>query len=197
MGVHAWEPTTADVQQDAALAQSSLVEAVVTIAPVPLPAKVTEFSLDSPKSTRIKQSKKAKAAKVARAKSMLSRSAREQIAIANSSAMPDGLVRVTASNDEDAETSDDQLDLHRSFSQPRVAKATDQADDDEGVIALPDHVKLRLLMARTKAVEAHILNQVGNTLDSEDAGLSAAVKLRLYIARVRAVNAYREKFGLS
>jgi len=195
MGVHAWESTAADVQQDAALAQSSPAELVVTIAPVPVPATVTEFSLDSPKSNRIKQSKKAKAAKVARAKSMLSRSAREQIAIAKSSATTDGRVQLTASNEEDADNSEDHLDLHRSFSQPRVAKATDQADDDEGVIDVPDHVKLRLLMARTKAVEAHILNQVGNTADSADDGLSAEVKLRLYIARVRAVNAYREKYG--
>lgn len=195
MGVHAWEPTTADMQQGAALEQPSQGEAVVTIAPVPLPATVTEFSLGSPKSARIKQSKKAKAAKVARAKSMLSRSAREQIAIANSSALPGGRVQMAASNNEDADTSDNQLDLHRSFSQPRVAKATDQADDDEGVIDLPDHVKLRLLMARTKAVEAHVLNQVANASDSGDDGLSAAVKLRLYIARVRAVNAHREKYG--
>jgi hypothetical protein len=197
MGVHAWEPTTADVRQDAASAQPSQVEAVVTIAPVPLPATVTTFSLDSPKSTRIKQSRKAKAVKVARAKSMLSRSAREQIAIANSSSLPDGRVRIAASNDGDADASDDQLDLHRSFSQPRVAKASDQADDDEGVIDLPDHVKLRLLMARTKAVESHILNQIGNTPDSAEEELSATVKLRLYIARVRAVAAHREKYGSS
>ena len=81
MGAHAWEPTSTELQQEAATVQYSRAEAVVMIAPVPLPATVTELSLDSPKSARIKQAKKkAKAAKVARAKSMLSRSAREQIA---------------------------------------------------------------------------------------------------------------------
>ena len=196
MGAHAWEPTSTELQQEAATVQYSSAEAVVMIAPVPLPATVTELSLDSPKSARIKQAKKkAKAAKVARAKSMLSRSAREQIAIANSRATPDDRMQLTASNDEDADSGADLLDLHRSFSQPRVAKASDQADDHKGVVGLTDHVKLQLLLARTKAVEAHILNQVGNASDSEDAELSATVKLRLYIARVRAVNAHREKFG--
>jgi len=194
MAAHAWEPTTADIQSEDAVARPAYAEALVTIAPVPVPATVVELARYSAKSTG--QAKKVKAAKVARAKSMLSRSAREQIALATSSAKPDGRARLSASDDEDADTGLDELDLHRSFSQPKIAKAPDQADDeDQDAIDLPEHVKLRLLMARTKAVDAYILSQVGKTSGPADEDLSDAVKLRLYLARARAVKAHEEKFG--
>ncbi|GEM_PF-1818526 len=196
MGVHAWEPTTADVQTENVTAQEPYAEALVTIAPVPMPAAVIELARYSPKGAGHGQAKKVKAAKVARAKSMLSRSAREQIALASTSAKPDDRVRVNASDNEDADTGIDQLDLHRSFSQPKVAKAPDQVDDDdEGVIDLPYHVKLRLLMARTKAVDAYILSQVGKASGPADEELSDTVKVRLLLARVRAVKAHSEKYG--
>ena len=50
-------------------------------------------------------------------------------------------------------------------------------------------------MARTKAVEAHILNQVGKASDAEETELSDTVKLRLYLARARAVKVHSEKYG--
>lgn len=196
MGVHAWEPTAADVQPENVTAQEPYAEALVTIAPVPMPATVIELTRYSPKSTGHGQAKKVKAAKVARAKSMLSRSARQQIALASTSAKPDDRARLIASDEEGSDVGIDQLELHRSFSQPKVAKAPDQADDDdETVIDLPDHVKLRLLLARTKAVEAYILSQVGKASGPADEELSDTVKLRLYIARARAVKAHSEKYG--
>jgi hypothetical protein len=168
----------------------------VTIAAIPMPAQVVELARYSPKKNGLGQTKKVKAAKVAIAKSMLSRSARQQIAIASTSSKPDDKARLLASENEDAGTGIDMLDLHRSFSQPRVAKVADQADDDdEAVSDLPDHIKLRLLMARTKAVEAHILNQVGKASDAEETELSDTVKLRLYLARARAVKVHSEKYG--
>lgn len=194
MGAHAWEPTTADVQPEEALAQPSYAEALVTIAPVPMPATVIELARYSPKNTGIGQAKKIKAAKVA-ARSMLSRSAREQIALAKTSAKPDDHERLNASDDEDDDTGLDELDLHRSFSQPKVAKTPDQVDDDEAAIDLPEHIKLRLLMARTKAVEAYILSQVGKAPETADTELSDTVKHRLSIARARAVKAHSEKYG--
>lgn len=193
LGAHAWEPTTADVQPEEALVQPSYAEALVTIAPVPMPATVVELARYSPKNTSIGQAKKAKAAKVA-ARSMLSRSAREQIALARTSAKPDDHERLNASDDEDADTGLDELDLHRSFSQPKVAKAPDQADDD-AAIDLPEHIKLRLLMARTKAVEVYILSQVGKEAASETAELSDSVKARLAEARAKAMQAHSKKFG--
>ena len=195
MGVHAWEPTAADVQPENITAQEPYAEALVTIAPVPMPATVTELARYSPKSRGHVPAKKVKAAKVARAKSMLSRSARQQIALASTSAKPDDRARLIASDEEGADIGIDQLDLHRSFSQPKVAKAVDPKEDDEAVIDLPYHVKLRLLLARTKAVEAHILNHVGKASSPADEELSDTVKLRLYIARARAVKAHSEKYG--
>ena len=196
MGVHAWEPTTADVQPENMTAQESYADVLVTIAAIPMPAQVVELARYSPKKNGLGQSKKVKAAKVAIAKSMLSRSARQQIAIASTSSKPDDKARLLASENEDAGTGIDMLDLHRSFSQPRVAKVADHADDDdEAVSDLPDHIKLRLLLARTKAVEAHILNQVGKASDAEETELSDTVKLRLYLARARAVKVHSEKYG--
>jgi len=193
MGAHAWEPTTADAQPEEKLAQPTYAEAMVTIAPVPMPARVIELARYSPKHTGIGQAKKVKAAKIA-ARSMLSRSAREQIALARTSAKPDDHERLNASDNEDADSGLDELDLHRSFSQPKVAKAAEQLDDD-AADDLPAHIKLRLLMARTKAVEAHILSQVGKESDSESAELSDSVKARLAAARAKAMQAHSEKFG--
>ena len=105
-------------------------------------------------------------------------------------------MRLIASDDEDADTGIDELDLHRSFSQPKVVKVSDQADDDdEAIVDLPDHIKIRLLMARTKAVEAHILNQAGKASGFAEEELSDTVKLRLFISRTRALKAHSEKYG--
>ena len=193
MGVHAWEQTTAEIQPEEKLAQPTYAEAMVTIAPVPMPARVIELARYSPKHTGIGQAKKVKAAKIA-ARSMLSRSAREQIALARTSAKPDDHERLNASDNEDADSGLDELDLHRSFSQPKVAKATEQLDDD-AVDDLPEHIKLRLLMARTKAVEAYILSQVGKESAADATELSDNVKTRLAAARAQAMKALSDKFG--
>ena len=196
MGVHAWEPTTADVQPENMTVLEPNADVSVTIAAIPMPAQVVELARYSPRKNGLGQTKKVKAAKVAIAKSMLSRSARQQIARASTSSKPDDKARLLASENEDSGTGFDMLDLHRSFSQPRVAKLADQADeDDESLSNLPEHIKLRLLMARTKAVEAHILNQVGKASDAEETELSDTVKLRLYLARARAVKVHSEKYG--
>ena len=82
IGAQGGELTTTEMQRDEALAPPAYAEAMVTIAPVPMPVAVVELARYSPQGTSVRQSKKVKAAKVARAKSMLSRSAREQIALA-------------------------------------------------------------------------------------------------------------------
>jgi len=194
IGAQGGELTTADTQRDESLAPPSYAEAMVTIAPVPMPAVVVELARYSPHTTSVRQAKKVKAAKVARAKSMLSRSAREQIALANTAAKPDEKAQLNASDDEDDDIGLDDLDLHRSFSQPKVAKAAEPADD-EASDDLPEHIKLRLLMARTKAVEAYILSQAGKESSADTAELSDNVKTRLAAARARALQAHSEKFG--
>jgi hypothetical protein len=127
---------------------------------------------------------------------MLSRSAREQFVLAGKA--NDDTVGFRASDDDDEETGLDDLDLHRSFSRPKVAKTLDQLDEGDNpdaAIDLPEHIKLRLLMARTKAVEALVLAQESKASDTPDEALSDTVKLRLRIARERAVKLHREKFG--
>ena len=195
-GAHAWEPSAADTQPEVASAQPSYAEALVTIAPVPMPGAVIELASYSPQNTSLRHAKKVKAAKVAQAKSMLSRTAREQIALASTVSTANDPDRLDASDDEDDDPGLDDQDLHRSFSQPKVAKTPDQADDeDNAAIDLPDHIKLRLLMARTKAVDAYILSQAGKASGAVDADLSEVVKLRLLMARTRAVRVHAEKFG--
>lgn len=196
MSVHAWEPSTDDSHPEGTFAQPPYAEALVTIAPVPMPAMVTELTHYSPRNAH-GQARTAKAAKVARARSMLSRSAREQMALANTTvANADDHERLNASDDEDDDSGIDDQDLHRSFSQPEVAKKPSQADDDEqAVIDLPEHIKLRLLMARTKAVEAYVLSQAGKASNTADDELSDTVKVRLLMARTRAVKAHTDKFG--
>jgi hypothetical protein len=195
MSAHAWEPSTDDSHPEGTFAQPPYAEALVTIAPVPMPAMVTELTSYSPRNTRV-QARTAKAAKVAKAKSMLSRTAREQMALASTTTKADDRERLDASDDEDDDSGIDDQDLHRSFSQPKVAKRLDQADeDDNAVIDLPEHVKLRLLMARAKAVDAYILSQAGKASNAADEDLSDTVKLRLLMARARAVKAHTDKFG--
>jgi hypothetical protein len=127
---------------------------------------------------------------------MLSRTAREQIALANTTTKVDDRDRLDASDDEDDDPGLDDQDLHRSFSQPKVAKTPDQLDDeDNAVIDLPDHIKLRLLIARTKAVDAYILSHAGKASGTADEDLSDTVKVRLFMARARAVKAHTDKFG--
>jgi len=200
MGVHAWEPMSGDMQQfqeEPLQQQQPSTEAIVTITPVPTQAMVVELTSYAPKPTSIRQAKKAKAAKVAGAKSMLSRSAREQIVLANSAAKQDDQAGLIASDSDDEESSLDDLDLHRSFSKPKVARSFDQADEDEddAGLDLPGHIKLRLLLARIKAVDAFNLNQASKASGNADDGLSDAVKLRLQIARAQAVKLHAEKFG--
>jgi hypothetical protein len=196
IGVSAAELAATDTDSQVASTQSPSGEALVTIAPVPMPALVIEQARYLPERTTLRQAKRVKAAKVARVKSMLSRSAREQIALSRTSSKPDERAHLTASEHEDMDGGNDALDLHRSFSQPKVAKGPDQADEEESAAdELSDHVKLRLLIARTKAVEAYIQSQQAKASSLADDELSDTVKLRLYIARARAVKAHSEKFG--
>lgn len=200
LSAHAWEPSADDSHPEGTFAQPPNAEALVTIAPVPMPGVVIELASYSPQNTT-KLAKKIKAAKVAQAKSLMSRTARERIALANTSAKtaakPDDRDRLDVSDDEDDDPGIDDQDLHRSFSQPKVAKSPDQFDDDDddATVELPEHVKLRLLMARTKAVEAHILNQAGKASHDAEPDLSDEIKLRLFMARARAVKAHTDKFG--
>ncbi|HJW27450.1 MAG TPA: hypothetical protein VJ576_21335 [Rhodocyclaceae bacterium] len=123
-------------------------------------------------------------------KSMLSRSARTQLQLAQKPRTSSPSLRDFSDGD-DADTGADDLDFHRSFSRPRVAKVADQDDEDDQEIS--DHVRLRLFLARMKAVEAHKAAKAANQADDE--AVSEAVKLRLFLARMKAVEAHQSKFS--
>lgn len=198
IGVHAAELMSGDMQQfqeEPLPLQQPASEAIVTIAPVPMQAIVVELANYAPQPTSIRQAKKVKAAKVARAKSMLSRAAREQMLLANADAKQDDPTGLIASDSDDDDSAFDDLDFHRSFSRPKLAKSFDQADEDDESTDLPGHIKLRLLLARIKAVDALNLNQASKASGNADDNLSDTVKLRLRIARAQAVKLHMEKFG--
>lgn len=189
---HAEEASLAAISTDSAPVLPAKDGAFAPLAADPLPAMTAELS-QHVAASRPAQIKTIKAEKHVAAKSMLSRSAREQIALHASAARIDDPTRHIASDDDDDDPGLDDLDMHRSFSRPRVAG--EQFDLDDENLDLPAHIQLRLLMARTRAVDAHILNQAAKTAGASDEPLSDTVKLRLFMARSRAMEAYHKKFG--
>ena len=161
-----------------------LAPAPVVVNKVEMP-RVAEFrSLDRPRQARKNASRKSM---------LLSRSVRNQMAlftVRNGQAA--GIVQPTLFEDTDDSTGLDDLDLHRFFSRPRVVHEEGDAVDDEA--GLSDYVKLRLLMARMKAVEAHAMAQAMATAD-DGVALSDHVRDRLAEARAKALEAHSQKFS--
>lgn len=96
--------------------------------------------------------------KVARAKhlpkSLLSRTERHRIALLVDGPKSGEPMLPRSVNDEDADGGLDDLDLQSSFARPKVTKKGDQ-DGDDSDQGLSAAVKLRLFLARMKAVKAH------------------------------------------
>ncbi|MBS1141231.1 MAG: hypothetical protein H6R13_2684 [Proteobacteria bacterium] len=162
----------------------------VTVSAIPSPTPVMEvLKLDDP----VARARSAKKVRLAKKKAspamMMTRTERLQVALLISSGKAGEYLGHTYDHDENSQGNLDELDLHRSFSRPRVVDESnlDQADADE----LPGHVRLRLLFARLKAVEAHALNQVQDTGEP----LPESVMQRLKEARLKAVQAHQQKFG--
>lgn len=103
---------------------------------------------------RLKPGYKKVAKKSKPKKSMLSRTERNQMALMAVKLRPTNSLSLAFLNDEDVESGADDLDIHRSLSRPKVARTFDQ-DDDEEEIEISDHAKVRLFLARMKAVQAH------------------------------------------
>lgn len=163
----------------------------VIVSAIPSPAAVVEvLKLDDP----VARAHAAKKLRLAKKKTspimMLSRTERRQMALLvvdGKAGEPQGQSYIP---DDNYQGGLEQLDLHRSFNRPRVVD--EPIDDREDVAGLSSHVRLRLLMARLKAVEMHALNQVA---DSDDEPLPEAVRLRLQAARMKAVEAHQRKFS--
>lgn len=126
-------------------------EAIVTVTPIPPPASVTEFRADLPRAKKLKIAKKKSIPK-----SMLSRTERHQMALLAPKTKAGDPSLIDVVNDEDAGSGIADLDLHRSFARPKLIETEDRdnndIDDDDD---LPDTIKLRLYLARMKAVQAH------------------------------------------
>ncbi|NJD25943.1 MAG: hypothetical protein FIB06_11125 [Betaproteobacteria bacterium] len=186
LSAHAYEPVAFEPLP---AADGLPGDVAVVVTPIPMPAPVTQL-LNSPNPAKLVAARKAKVAKVkVFPKSMLSRSEQRQIALlAQSPRLADWKWRKQF-QDEDGQGVDDDLAFHRSFSRPRLADESDDQDFDGA--ALPGEVRLRLLLARMKAVEAHLLASVPDTGDD----LPAGVGERLRAARERAVAAHQSRFG--
>lgn len=128
------------------------------------------------------------------AKSLLSRTARQQLALLATmpKAYDPGLADLF--DNEDAEFGADAVDLQVFYSRPRLIQADLHDRDDDFEIS--DEVRLRLFMARMRAIDAHKMAQLAKGDDDlDDDGLSDTVKLRLAIARMKAVRAHQQKFS--
>ncbi len=171
-----------------------IADPAVVVTPIPAPARVTELLKEVNSTSAARPAKKLKVAKKpVPSKLMLSRTERHQVALMTSARPKAGVpVLVDFSDDEDVVPGPDDLDLHRSFSRPKVANIADQ-DDENDAAGLSDTVKVRLLLARMKAVEAH--KAAWGDQAHDDEGITDAVKLRLYMARMKAVQAHQKKFS--
>ena len=118
---------------------------------------------------------------------MLTRTERRQVALLAASTKSSGAQGHTYDPNDNDDDDLDELVLHRSYSRPRIVDEPADLDVDK----LPGHIRLRLLFARLKALEAHALSQIPDT----DEALPDSVMLRLRKARLKAVAAHQQKFG--
>jgi len=194
--VNAAEP--AAVEAPDAEGGAAVAEQAVTVTPVPMPVPVTELRAGTARSAEVRSARQAKAAKVAKArsigKSMLSRTERHQVALLASRPEPGASLPHVLGNGDDDEYGAADLVLHRSFSRPKVVTVNDE-DDEDDLIAIPDGVKLRLFLARMKAVEALAMARVADPQTAGGDDLPDAVRQRLQQARMNAVEAHRKKFS--
>lgn len=194
-GVMNSPPAIAEGQATDVATSIVVADPAVTITPIPTPAPVVELLGNLNSSREIRQTKKLKTAKASSpVQSMLSRTERHQVALLTSSPAARGLpVLVDFSDDEDVAPGPDDLDLHRSFSRPKVAGVSDQ-DDEDANQGLSDTVKLRLAVARMKAVETHAAIW-GADQAHDDEALSDTVTHRLSMARMKALEVHAATWG--
>lgn len=170
--------------------------ASVVITPVPMPASVVEVLQPINRSGKLRSAKKLNLAKKKQFPTiLLSRTERHQLALLAAKPKPGDPPRRKYFDDENGEADYSELVLHRSYSRPKLATESENAQDNEADDALDpqisETVRLRLFLARMKALEAHALAQVPDTDDD----LSDTVKQRLQTARQRAIAAHQKKFG--
>jgi len=191
LGVNAAEPVAVEAAAAEAVVALAPQDPVVT--PIPMPAQVTVLIENLNTGSKLKPARKVKVAKPQTLpKSMLSRTERHQMAILAAAPKADSGFLRDLFDDEDGGSGAEDIDLHRSFSRPQVAKALDADADDEALAVSPE-TSIRLLLARMKAVEARVLAEAADRMN--DQILSDAVMRRLHLARTKAVEAHQKKFS--
>jgi len=169
-----------------------LPENGVVITPVPMPASVIEVLKPIGKSPKLRSLKKPALAKQNPFPPiLLSRTERLQLALLVASTESGNATLRRFLHDENNESGYDELVLQRFYSRPRLASEPEGDDQDADTDDLSEAVRLRLLFARLKAVETHVLAQV----DDHGDDLPASVRQRLAEAREKAVAAHRRKFA--
>jgi len=183
--IHAAEPMADEAVSfvDAASTPSD-----VTITPIPMPAQVTELLAPINPAAKLRAAKKAKLAKKKDfPQILLSRTERHQVALF-AAGKANGVLLRNIAHDEDGPAGYDELALHQFYNRPRLI-VDDDSDDDSGLVDLSDTARVRLLMARLKALEAHALAKVPD----DGAPLPDSVAQRLAVARQKAVAAHQQK----
>lgn len=163
-GLGATEQSVQPAGSVASSEQSALLgSAGVVVSAIPAPTLVLEMDLRNAAEMRpVKIAKVARKLKRAKqtppVKSMLSRTERHQMALmvaAKPQLKGKESVLVHLFHDEDAGSGPEDVDLHRFFSRPRVAEIAEPALEEDTENELSDAIKLRLLIARSRAVQAH------------------------------------------
>ena len=121
---------------------------------------------------------------------LLSRSERQQMALllSNLSEKEKGKAKQKfVDDDDDGDDGYEALPLHQFYTRPRLVR-DDEPDEAANITLFNDNVRLRLMMARLKALEAHAMAQVQD--DGEP--LPERVSNRLAEARAKALARHAE-----
>lgn len=188
-------PQVASADANSVQLQVPAETAGVVVSPIPMPGGVIEVLKPLGKLSKPRLVRKALPTPNKHFPAvMLSRTERYQMALlsARRDAERTGPAHDQANDENDDDGYDDQV-FHRSYGRPRLA--VDEGSGDQGdldaAFPISDHARLRLFLARMKAMEAHALAQV------EDSGeaLSDHVVSRLAAARQKALAAHQQKFS--
>ena len=175
------------VAEVVALSNDSNVE----VTPIPVPDSVIELATTAKPVVKLRSTKRSKLAKNRPPpKIVLSRTERHQLALLAPKPKNGEQVVLKQLHDQNGDTGYDELVIHRSFSRPKVVSAIEDDENISDAAELSDTIKLRLFIARMKAVEAHALVQAA---DSDD-DLSDSIKRRLANARMNAVKTHQNRF---
>ena len=129
------------------------ISSTVTITPIAVPPPIIEHINEVSFKPEKQAAKKPKVAPKALSKSLFSRSERQQMALVATKPSHREPLDFPLFDGEEGDSSADEIDMHRSFSRPQVSKVDDRDEEEDPLIH--DGVKLRLFLARMKAVQAH------------------------------------------